>query len=182
MDHSGTYRRPSPGMRFECTERWEDMALTDSGRFCDSCQKPVIDFTGWSREELIAWFKREPETCGIFEKHQIDPRHVPVEDLGRHARRGLFAMITALSLGASHAQAPVEPPATEQVVRTPGSELRNSERPRSYSVNPKMTWDECPAIPDRVPRKNKVRVHVSGYFPFLHIGRRRFRALGCPSF
>jgi hypothetical protein len=169
-------------MRFECSKRWEEMAVTDRGRFCDSCEKPVIDFTGWSREELIAWFKREPETCGVFERHQIDPRYVPIEHLGRTARRGFFAAVAAFSLQAVQAQAPGEPSATEQVARTPGSVVQGSERPLSYSVNPKKTWEECPAIPDRSPRRKKVRVYVSGSFPFLHIGRRRFRTTGCPAF
>jgi hypothetical protein len=169
-------------MRFECSKRWKDLAETDRGRFCDSCQKPVIDFTGWTREELIAWFKREPETCGMFEKHQIDPRYVPIEDLGRGVRRGLFAAIAAFGLNASQGQAPTEPTAKEQIARTPGSALPAAERPRSYSVNPKKTWEECPAIPDRTPRRSKVRVYISGSFPFVHIGRRRFRTTGCPSF
>ncbi len=169
-------------MRIECTKRWEDMAPSHQGRFCDSCQKSLIDFTGWSRDELIAWFRREPETCGMFEKHQIDPRYVPVEDLGRHARRGLFAVIAALSLGASHAQPPAAPATMEQLEPTRGSEAGNSAHPRSYSANPKKTWEECPAIPDRAPKKNKVHVYVSKHFPYLHIGRRRFRTTGCPSF
>lgn len=179
MPHGSTNVR---GMRFTCDRDVETMALSNGGRFCESCQKPVIDFTGWSREELIAWFKREPGTCGMFERHQIDPRYVPIENLCRGVRRGLFATVAAFGLNASQGQTPAEPTTTEQIARTPGSVVQGSERPRSYSVNPKKSWEECPAIPDRGPRRNRVRVYVSGSFPFVHIGKRRFRTVGCPSF
>lgn len=142
-----------------------------------------IDFTGWSRAELITWFKREPETCGVFERHQIDARYVPIERVGQNARRGFIAMLTAFSLGAVQAQTPAEPARTEQDARTPGSTtLRGDRTFRHYSVNPKKTWEVCPAIPDKTPRRNKVRVYLSSYFPFVHVGKRRFRTMGCPSF
>ncbi len=183
MRHSSPSTKPVHGMRISCDKRWEEMASTHHGRFCDSCQKPVIDFTGWSREELIAWFKREPETCGMFERHQIDPRYIPVEHIGRTARRGFFAALAAFSLSASQAQVSTEPDRTEQTARTPGSDARKeATRPRPYAVNPKMTWEVCPAIPDRQPHRNKLRVYVSGQFPFIHVGKRRFRTVGCPTF
>ena len=175
--------RPTHGMRFNCDRGWETLAPDKGGRFCDSCQKTVIDFTGWNREELIAWFKREPETCGMFERHQVDPRYVPIEQVGRNARRGFLAMLTAFSLGAAHAQAPTEPARMEQTPRTPGTGTERGDRAhRPYSVNPKKTWAECPAIPERTPRRHKVRVYLSRSFPFVHVGKRRFRAIGCPSF
>jgi hypothetical protein len=172
-----------PGMKFVCDRTWEGMTPTEGGRFCDSCQKPVIDFTGWSREDLIAWFKREPDTCGMFERHQVDTRYVPIEQVGRNARRGFLALLTAFSLGAVQAQEPAEPLRTEQTARTPDSRVEQRDRaPKQYSVNPKKTWEVCPAIPDRTPRRNKVRVYLSGSFPFVHVGKRRFRTTGCPVF
>ena len=38
-----------------CTERWENMAPSKNGRFCDLCQKEVIDLTGKNR---IAKYRR----------------------------------------------------------------------------------------------------------------------------
>ena len=43
-----------PGMQFTCTRSWERMAPMEGGRFCDSCQKPVIDFTIVDRDLLKA--------------------------------------------------------------------------------------------------------------------------------
>ena len=179
MTPTAPSRKPTRGMRIECSKRWEDMDPAGRDRCCDSCQKPVIDFTGWSREELVAWFKREPDTCGMFERHQVDARYIPIGDVGRTVRRGVLAVVAACSLGASQAQAPTEQPRTEQGALTPGSTGAWTERDRLwYSVNPKKTWEVCPAIPDKTPHRNKVRVYLSGSFPFVHVGKRRFRAVG----
>jgi hypothetical protein len=55
-----------------CHENWEKMNTTEKGRFCNSCQKQVIDFTGMSDEKLVAFF-RKPSTqvCGRFRNDQL---------------------------------------------------------------------------------------------------------------
>jgi hypothetical protein len=57
-----------------CHEKWNNMAPADKGRFCDSCQKQVIDFTGMSDSQLVAFFKK-PSTgslCGRFNADQLN--------------------------------------------------------------------------------------------------------------
>ena len=57
-----------------CHESWDKMTPVDKGRFCDSCQKAVIDFTGMSDAQLIAYFKK-PSTgsiCGRFYNDQLE--------------------------------------------------------------------------------------------------------------
>ena len=57
-----------------CHESWDNMTPADKGRFCESCQKSVIDFTGMSDAQLIAFFKR-PSTgslCGRFVNDQLN--------------------------------------------------------------------------------------------------------------
>jgi hypothetical protein len=57
-----------------CHESWDKMTATDKGKFCDSCQKQVTDFTGMSDRELIAFF-RKPTTgsvCGRFQNDQLN--------------------------------------------------------------------------------------------------------------
>ena len=56
-----------------CHEKWDKMTPGDNGRFCDSCQKTVHDFTGMSDAQLIAFFKK-PSTgslCGRFLDDQL---------------------------------------------------------------------------------------------------------------
>ena len=57
-----------------CHENWDKMTPVDKGRFCDSCQKAVVDFTGMSDAQLVAFFKK-PSTgsvCGRFFNDQLD--------------------------------------------------------------------------------------------------------------
>jgi len=57
-----------------CHESWDKMTPVDKGRFCDSCQKAVVDFTGMSDSQLIAYFKK-PSTgsmCGRFYNDQLE--------------------------------------------------------------------------------------------------------------
>ena len=39
-----------------CHESWEKMNPVEQGRFCNSCQKAVIDFTGMSDAQLNRLF------------------------------------------------------------------------------------------------------------------------------
>src|SRR6478736_6841223 len=57
-----------------CHEDWNKMTPGDKGRFCDSCQKTVHDFTGMSDTQLVAFFKK-PSTgsvCGRFFNDQLE--------------------------------------------------------------------------------------------------------------
>jgi hypothetical protein len=57
-----------------CHEDWNKMTPGDKGRFCDSCQKTVHDFTGMSDVQLVAFFKK-PSTgsvCGRFYNDQLE--------------------------------------------------------------------------------------------------------------
>jgi hypothetical protein len=57
-----------------CHENWDKMTPVDKGRFCDSCQKAVVDFTGMSDSQLVAFFKK-PSTgsvCGRFYNDQLE--------------------------------------------------------------------------------------------------------------
>lgn len=56
-----------------CHENWDKMNPVEQGRFCNSCQKQVTDFTRMSDEKLAAFF-RKPDTsvCGRFRKDQLE--------------------------------------------------------------------------------------------------------------
>jgi len=57
-----------------CHEDWNKMTPVDKGRFCDSCQKAVHDFTGMSDAQLIAFFKKQStgSVCGRFYNDQLE--------------------------------------------------------------------------------------------------------------
>ncbi|MDB5252510.1 MAG: hypothetical protein JWP27_1679 [Flaviaesturariibacter sp.] len=56
-----------------CHENWDGMTPAENGRYCQSCQKNVIDFTGMTDAQIIAFFQR-PSTglCGRFDPDQLN--------------------------------------------------------------------------------------------------------------
>lgn len=61
-----------------CTENWDKMTPNESGRFCMSCVKTVVDFTEMSSEEIKHFFVQNQfgsvgaKICGRFKKSQLD--------------------------------------------------------------------------------------------------------------
>jgi hypothetical protein len=56
-----------------CHENWSNMSVSDKGRFCESCEKEVVDFTSKSREQIIDHLETSSgNTCGRVNAHQLD--------------------------------------------------------------------------------------------------------------
>ena len=57
-----------------CHENWDNMTQAEKGRFCNSCQKQVIDFSNMSDSQLAAFFKKpkDESVCGRFYHDQLD--------------------------------------------------------------------------------------------------------------
>ncbi len=147
----------------------------EGGRFCLHCQHKVTDFTGWSRDELVAWFKHKPETCGQFEPHQIDPSLLPLEEAGQRVRHGLLASLLALSMNSGLAQERPAPAATEQVVPTSVPE------PAIYPIQaiaPDTGIEDQADSATATPAHRKEpthRIYISKRFPFIHVKQQNWR-------
>jgi len=56
-----------------CHEDWNKMKPEEKGRFCDSCQKCVMDFTNYTDAQLAQFFKsNKGDVCGRFRGEQLD--------------------------------------------------------------------------------------------------------------
>ena len=57
-----------------CHENWNSMTMVEKGRFCGSCQKQVVDFTGMNDEQMVAFFRKPTPgpVCGRFVKDQLN--------------------------------------------------------------------------------------------------------------
>jgi CarboxypepD_reg-like domain/Secretion system C-terminal sorting domain len=56
-----------------CHEDWNKMTPVEQGRYCGSCKKNVVDFSGSSDEEVIDFFKNyNGSTCGRFSNDQLN--------------------------------------------------------------------------------------------------------------
>ena len=48
-----------------CKQAWSDMAPVEDGRFCQHCQKKVVDFSAMTDQEIITVIhKSEGKLCG----------------------------------------------------------------------------------------------------------------------
>lgn len=48
-----------------CSENWDEMQPSKAGRFCDKCEKHIVDLTNKSDAELIDFFKKKKgNVCG----------------------------------------------------------------------------------------------------------------------
>lgn len=59
-----------------CHEKWEKMHLNTAGKFCDSCQKNVIDFTTKTPREIAQIISEaNGNACGRFAARQLEQEY-----------------------------------------------------------------------------------------------------------
>ncbi len=77
-----------------CTEPWAAMTPTAAGRHCSRCQHEVVDFSGMSKTEVVAWLAQPAagSVCGFFRAGQFARPAVP------RWRRWLVAAVALLGL------------------------------------------------------------------------------------
>ena len=89
-------------MGFRCGEDTGAMLDHDGNKFCQQCQKTVIDFTQWPEEEIIRYFEQNRgNTCGMFGKSQLDRLNSQLQPSPSPAKHRLVASFLggALALG-----------------------------------------------------------------------------------
>ncbi|WP_343673159.1 carboxypeptidase-like regulatory domain-containing protein [Chitinophaga sp.] len=55
-----------------CTVPLQNMTPMPGGRYCSSCQKQVIDFTGMTDQQMMAYFEKHQGCCGSLLPSQLD--------------------------------------------------------------------------------------------------------------
>lgn len=59
-------------LRNPCRENWDDMKPAADGRFCFSCQKNVVDFSGMSTDEILGFIAGGSYVCGRIGQDQLE--------------------------------------------------------------------------------------------------------------
>ena len=66
--------QPIVRLNFTCNRTWEDMQPVENGRFCNDCQKKVVDFTDKTNDEIAAYLiGSTTKVCGRFQQSQLAP-------------------------------------------------------------------------------------------------------------
>ena len=86
-----------------CHEDWDAMTPGDKGRHCGQCSKMVVDFTGWTTEEISAYLyaQRQQSVCGRFREDQLEDTYVTPETYIyqlRHSGLSFLKRVAALIL------------------------------------------------------------------------------------
>jgi len=63
-----------------CSADWESMRIGLHSRYCESCEKNVIDFTNKDKKEILKYLleNQGKRTCGRFYSNQLDFHHTDI--------------------------------------------------------------------------------------------------------
>jgi TonB family protein len=114
--------RPIVRLNFTCNRHWEDMIPIENGRFCNDCQKKVIDFTDKTNDEIAAYLMSSTtKVCGRFQQSQLATFPKPVWKRWLSAA----AMFVTVFLGVKEASA-------QKKVAQPDSVSTRGNGPESF--------------------------------------------------
>jgi len=93
-------------LKTPCHENWETMKIGLDSRFCENCQKNVIDFTKKDKKEILEYLLSAPgnKVCGRIYPSQLDFNHtdlmVVINALGKqHKNSNLsFYLLTVAAM------------------------------------------------------------------------------------
>jgi hypothetical protein len=123
-----------------CTQNWEEMSVAPGGRFCDSCEKKVVDFSLMSDRQILEILRNSKgEICGRFVNEQLN-RNLVVSSQQSNTLIPAVLIGSALVVGAAtsvHASPEKNLPAIEQ------DTVRPSEKTGSVSA----AEGECVVMP-----------------------------------
>ena len=93
-----------------CHEDWSKMTPKEKGRYCNACDKTVVDLTKKTDEQIIKVLESEGKLCGRFKSQQLDRELVlqrkDKSDYLSWVASGLFAFF---ALGSQDIQAQGKP-------------------------------------------------------------------------
>jgi hypothetical protein len=73
-----------------CNKNWDAMQPAEQGRFCNACEKNVIDFTGMNNNEVYKTIlKNDANICGRFNNSQLQ-QSLPLETEKRQRWHNYF--------------------------------------------------------------------------------------------
>lgn len=103
-----------------CSENWSEMTVVEQGRFCQSCQKKIYDFTQSSDREIAKAFQMNNSLCGRFANTQLNRELIVPKEKSSIWLATTSAVISFLGLGTDDLVAQEKTPTiqTEKIENT----------------------------------------------------------------
>lgn len=54
-----------------CNQDWNKMTILEKDKFCEKCQKNVIDFTEYKKSQLLDYLSNNEKVCGRIDQSQL---------------------------------------------------------------------------------------------------------------
>ena len=98
-----------------CHESWNQMTAAEQGRFCQSCQKTVTDFSMMSDKEILNHLsKRDTDICGRFSNDQLN-RSLIEDRKNKFSLAYVWNLVIAGFMTTGYANAQSKPKTTSKV-------------------------------------------------------------------
>lgn len=146
MKKSLTLSIPQP-----CGEDWNSFTPTDTGGFCSSCNKNVIDFTHTSEADIQDFFRHQATpVCGRFRTHQLKAYPLiadPIKPGFMLLRAGLLGLLLLLINKPTTAHTPSEK-ANVEIIQHANNNTDDSRGQKEVRVTGIITSvDDCSPLP-----------------------------------
>jgi hypothetical protein len=95
-----------------CNESWENMPSTATGKFCQRCERELIDFSGYSDTRLTEFLQQNNgKMCGRFSAGQLNrnllPQLLPGSSSQRLSLPALALLAMTLTTQVTYGQEPI---------------------------------------------------------------------------
>ncbi|HLP12349.1 MAG TPA: energy transducer TonB [Flavobacteriales bacterium] len=73
MKHDFIFHNRQVFFDFQCNENFEALPAASTGKYCGACNKTIVDFTGFTGDEIFTYLKSRPKgtVCGYFKPQQV---------------------------------------------------------------------------------------------------------------
>jgi CarboxypepD_reg-like domain len=132
------------GIPNPCRENWETMQIAEKTRFCDLCQKNVIDFTTYSDREIVQHYNQNRKICGRFKASQIDRSLILPKEKSSIWLAATSAIMSFLGLGTHeiYAQEAVKTEQTDHKIED--AEIKTGRKNSTRPINGTVTDGKTP--------------------------------------
>lgn len=145
-----------------CNQSWNQMSADEKGRFCNSCQKAVYDFTKLSNRAIVEKIQSEPTLCGRFSNEQLNHNLISNKK-SIFWTTGVASLFSFLSSGTNKIQAQQKPDTIQTITNEDFIGKAILIPDRNLKISGIVTEDEIPIPSANVTIKGTTALVQTGF-------------------